>query len=139
MLTCVEQRPALSSGSEKFLSDNNVNAVVDTAMIFTPQMEDLADFYRQAFELDEPILAPGHIGFQLPVLYLGFDQVQDLRLRHPGGTTLWFRVDDVEATFEHLVELGAAVRYAPVHKPMGDYLAAVFDLDGNMVGLSQRQ
>jgi predicted enzyme related to lactoylglutathione lyase len=121
------------------MSGEGVNAVVDTAIIFTENMEALAEFYRQGLELGKPNRAPGHIGFQLPGLYLGFDQVQDLALNHPGGTTLWFRVDDVDATFERLVGLGAAVRYAPALKPMGDYLAAVFDPDGNLVGLSLRK
>jgi predicted enzyme related to lactoylglutathione lyase len=53
--------------------------------------------------------------------------------------TLWFTVDDIQATFDRLVALGARVRYPPSQKPWGGYLACVYDPDGNMLGLSQRQ
>ncbi|MDJ0752962.1 MAG: VOC family protein [Ardenticatenaceae bacterium] len=109
---------------------------VDTAIIFTHRMTYLADFYRIAFELDEPFRAPGHTGFQLEDLYLGFDQVD--QPRNPfGGVSLWFRVLDLDYTFQRLVNMGALVRYPPVQKPFGERLAAVYDPDGNMIGLSE--
>ena len=55
------------------------------------------------------------------------------------SVTLWFTVDDIQSTYERLIELGALDRYAPTRKPWGAVLAAVYDPDGNMVGLSQRQ
>jgi uncharacterized glyoxalase superfamily protein PhnB len=48
-------------------------------------------------------------------------------------------VDDLQATFERLVALGATVRYPPTRKPWGAELAAVYDLDGNLLGLAQRE
>jgi hypothetical protein len=35
--------------------------------------------------------------------------------------------------------LGARLRYAPLTKPWGDVLASLYDLDGNLIGLSQRK
>jgi len=114
------------------------NAAIDTAIIFTTRMEKLAAFYREGFDLGEPNLSPGHIGFQVGHVYLGFDQV-DEPWASPAATTLWVRVDDVQATFDRLVGLGASVRYPPVTKPWGDVLASVYDPDGNLVGISQRK
>ncbi len=117
---------------------DSTHAAVDTAVIFTTRMADLADFYRRAFELGQAnTQGERHIGFQLGDLYLGFDQVEEA-WRSPGAVTLWFRVDDLEATFGRLVEMGAAVRYGPTQKPWGGFLASVYDPDGNLIGLSQR-
>lgn len=110
---------------------------VDTAIIFTANMVGLAAFYQQAFELDDPAEQDRHRGFQLDGLYLGIDQV-DGASASASNVTLWFRVEDLEGTFERIVGLGAAVRYPPTDTPWGDRLAAVFDPDGNMVGLSQK-
>lgn len=114
------------------------NAALDTAIIFTTRMDALAAFYRMGLELGDPNLSPGHMGFQIGELYLGFDQV-DEAWSSPGAVTLWFRVDDVQATFDRLVAAGAGVRYGPLEKPWGDVLAAVYDPDGNLIGLSQRK
>lgn len=110
---------------------------VDTAIIFTSRMLEIAAFYQSGFELNPPIEQELHRGFQLDGLYLGIDQVDDA-VGSPGGVSLWFRVDDLDATFERFLRLGAEVRYGPTETPWGDRLAAVFDPDGNMVGLSQK-
>jgi uncharacterized glyoxalase superfamily protein PhnB len=111
---------------------------LDTAIIFTSRMEDLADFYQQALQLGPYQRSPGHMGQMVGPVYLGFDQA--------GGTgcdglgvSLWFTVDDIHATFSRLVDLGAEVRYPPQEKPWGALLAAVHDLDGNVLGLAQRR
>jgi len=113
---------------------------VDTAIVFTPNMTELAEFYREGFSLPAPQAhGEAHLGFQVGRLYLGFDQVDEAEDISLWGTTLWFRVDDIQATFDRLVEMGAEVRFPPEDKPMGDRLAAVIDPDGNMVGLAQRR
>jgi predicted enzyme related to lactoylglutathione lyase len=56
-----------------------------------------------------------------------------------GPITIYFRVDDVTATFDALVRRGAAVREAPeiAHRDASYdlWLAFVTDLDGNNIGL----
>ena len=51
--------------------------------------------------------------------------------------SLWFEVADLTATFNHLVAMGATIRYPPVEKPWGARLAALFDPEGNIIGLAQ--
>lgn len=115
------------------------SADVDTVIIFTANIEKLAGFYRSAFDLGEPQTASQeHIGFRLPSLYLGFDRMDEAR-NVAGGISLWFRVDDVDATYARLLELGATTRYAPVVKPFGGRLASVYDPDGNLIGISERK
>ena len=50
---------------------------VDTAIIFTANMVELAAFYQEAFELEDPAEQDRHRGFQLDGLYLRIDQTDD--------------------------------------------------------------
>ena len=115
-----------------------MNAAIDTAIVFTSRMNELAAFYASGLQLCDPNHSPGHIGYQVGPVYLGFDQV-DRESAEESAVTLWFRVDDIEAAYARFIELGAASVYAPVDKPWGDRLAAVLDPDGNRIGLSQRR
>ena len=115
-----------------------MNAAIDTAIVFTTRMQELADFYATGLGLADPNRSPGHIGYQVGSVYLGFDQVDEGN-DEESAVTLWFRVDDIDATYGTFVELGAASVYPPVDKPWGDRLAAVLDPDGNRIGLSQRR
>jgi uncharacterized glyoxalase superfamily protein PhnB len=47
-------------------------------------------------------------------------------------------VEDIEASFNLFVGLGARVKYPPTKKPWGAVLSALYDPDGNLFGLSQR-
>ena len=112
----------------------------DTIIYFTSRMRELADFYRRGLDLGEATPhGDNHLGFRLEGgVYLGFDQVDDAAPTF-GGPTVWFDVDDLHATFGRFVAAGATVRYPPELKPMGDVLASLHDLDGNVFGLVQRR
>jgi predicted enzyme related to lactoylglutathione lyase len=109
---------------------------LETAIIFTGRLEELARFYQEGLELGGFNRSPRHLGLQVGPVYLGFDQVE--QVRGGGGVTLWFTVDDLRSTYERLVLMGAGVVYPPSRKAGGAFLAAVYDPDGNMIGLSQR-
>ncbi len=113
--------------------------MLETVIIFTECMEALAAFYRDALQLDAYQRSPQHMGQQVGPVYLGFDQVDSAEGSSRASVTLWFTVDDIQATYDRLLGLGARVRYPPTQKPWGGFLACVFDPDGNMLGLSQRQ
>jgi uncharacterized glyoxalase superfamily protein PhnB len=110
-----------------------------TVIVYTTRMEELADWYRRALDLGEWEEAPGHRGQRVGPVYLGFDRVDDPAGSPPSAVTLWFTVDDVEATFERMASMGAEVRYPPTEKPWGDTLASLLDPDGNVIGLAQRR
>ena len=111
---------------------------LDTIIIYTRNMDRLSQFYSAGLGLSSPNRVPGHIGFDLPGgPYLGFDETDEVPLG-AGGVSLWFDVADLEQTFERFVELGGTVRYPPEMKPMGDVLASLVDLDGNVFGLVSR-
>lgn len=113
--------------------------LLETVIIFTEHMDELASFYQDALEIGSYEHSPGHLGCRVGPVYFGFDQVEGGESSRHMGATLWFTVDDIEATFDRLVKMGAKVKYPPSEKPWGAVLAAVYDPDGNLLGLSQRK
>lgn len=115
------------------------NAFPQTIIINTTQLVKLSEFYRQGLELLPPqATGQDHLGFSFGEIYLGFDLVTESVNEYPGAISLWFEVDDLEVTYNRFLSLGAQVRYPPTKKPWGAILAAIYDLDGNVLGLSQR-
>ena len=120
-------------------ADSPSGALLHTIIIQTTQVEALADFYRRGLELGPAsVVHADHLGFPFANIYLGFDQVDAVAGGYPGAISLWFEVDDLEATFNRFKAAGATVKYGPTKKPWGAILAALFDPDGNVVGLAQR-
>ncbi len=109
-----------------------------TVIIFTQHMEELAHFYQAGLGIGPYQRSPQHLGCQVGPVYFGFDQVEQLEGHPPSRVTLWFAVEDLQATFDRLMALGAKVSYPPTRKPWGADLAAVYDLDGNLLGLAQQ-
>ncbi len=121
------------------MKNDETKATLDTVIILTTRMKELADFYQQGLELKQPTPhGDNHLGFQLPNAYLGFDKIDEHQAMSPGPVSLWFRVNDIEMTFKRFKEMGAKVKYPPTKKPWGDVLAAIFDPHGNTIGLAQR-
>ena len=113
-------------------------AEVATIIVFTTRMEELARFYADGLQLPEYERLPGHMGQQVGAVWFGFDQVAEPLGTPPAAVSAWFEVDDLDGTNRRVLDLGAKSRYAPVTRPWGARLAAVYDLDGNVIGLSQR-
>ncbi|MFQ5986435.1 MAG: VOC family protein [Thermoplasmata archaeon] len=121
-------------------SHGRSGTTLDTVIVVTPRIKELAQFYGEGLGLGAPQpTGDDHLGFPLPNAYLGFDRVERARDSSPGAVSVWFEVDDLQSTFQRFVDLKAPVKYPPTDKPWGARLAAVFDPDGNIVGLSQRR
>jgi predicted enzyme related to lactoylglutathione lyase len=114
-------------------------ASLGTVILFTTQMEALSEFYCQGLGIGPYQESPKHRGCLVGTVYFGFDQVDDAteKAQRTLGATIWFTVDDIHATFDRLIELGASVRYPPMEKPHAGFLASLVDLDGNIFGISQ--
>lgn len=111
---------------------------LSTVIIYTPDMQKLADFYRLGLGLGEPAtVLENHIGFWLGNNYLGFEPVATITT-NPGGPTAWFGVADAAAALADLVAAGARAELEPTPQPWGDVHATARDPDGNLVGLIQR-
>ena len=115
-----------------------MTTILHTVIINTLDMDRLTAFYGPGLGIGDPgTILPDHIGWQLENLYFGFDHVSEAAA-YPGAISLWFEVDDLQVTYDRFVEMGANSIYGPTRKPWGAVLAAVYDPDGNVVGLAQR-
>lgn len=117
----------------------SINADFNAFIIRTENMHSLSEFYRKAFELPE--LKPtgdDHLGVSHRGVYIGFDLAKSKTIEHPGGVVPWVTVDNIQTTFDRMVELGATVNYAPKEFPWGETLASLNDPDGNEIGLIER-
>ncbi|WP_370947116.1 VOC family protein [Amycolatopsis sp. cg5] len=61
------------------------------------------------------------------------------KAERPGGTVTYWAVDDVQAAFDRLLELGAAVHDKPVERGPGFVTASVIDPFGNILGVMYNQ
>ncbi|NES13657.1 MULTISPECIES: VOC family protein [Micromonospora] len=57
----------------------------------------------------------------------------------PGGALVYWHVDDVEAAFARLLELGATAYEKPVERGPGFVTASVVDPFGNLLGVMYNQ
>ena len=112
---------------------------LNTIIIFTDRLEELADFYTRVFNFGPWARAPNHLGCQLGSVYFGFDRIKKCEQRSNCGIMLWFEVDDINESYTKLIRNGAVNRYPPVKKPWGDILASVFDPDENIIGIVQKK
>lgn len=110
---------------------------LDAVLIACSNPEALAEFYQRGFELDPPRRnSEDHLGLNLSNTYLGFDRVTEASTDTSGPVSIWFKVADIDLTFERLVRLGATVKYAPTKEESpGEILAMLYDPDGNSIGL----
>src|ERR1041385_967716 len=96
-----------------------------------------ADFYADVLGLPLLFRYPGNAFFDAHGVRLYLASPTDPG--YSGPITIYFRVDDVTATFERLLARGAAVREEPEIVFRDDaydlWLAFVSDLDGNNIGL----
>lgn len=109
------------------------------AQILVPvsDVDRAADFYAGVLELPLLFRYPGNAFFDAHGVRIYLARPSEPG--YGGPVTLYFRVDDVTATFDRLVARGATVREPPeiAHRDT-DYdlwLAFVSDPDGNNIGL----
>jgi glyoxalase superfamily protein len=104
---------------------------IEAILLHSAAFAELADFYRRAFDLPEPTPAGDeHVGWPSTTPYLGVDTDPY------SAISIWFKVDDVEATIEKLVAAGATRLTPPDrNESPGEIIARVRDPAGNVVGL----
>jgi predicted enzyme related to lactoylglutathione lyase len=61
------------------------------------------------------------------------------RIESAGGPVTYWHVDDVQATFDHLVSMGATVHQGPIERGPGFVPASVIDPFGNIIGVMYNQ
>jgi len=110
---------------------------LDTVIVRSRRMEELAAWYGRVLGLGEWERMPGHMGQRVGPVWFGIDAVDQAV---PGtGVVAWFHVDDLDATFARAEAAGGELVRRPAASPAGYTLARVKDPDGNVVGLAQKR
>jgi catechol 2,3-dioxygenase-like lactoylglutathione lyase family enzyme len=112
---------------------------VNSVRIFTRDLERARRFYGDVLELEEQASGDGFVVFDLD----GVDIIlEHIALDDPEGQdlvgrllTASFRVDDVEAAYQHLKGRGAVFLQPPERQSWGGTLAFAHDPDGNVITL----
>ena len=119
-------------------SESISKTTLHTVILQTSRLQEMVDFYSAGLELGKSSPTGGdHLGFSLPNAYFGLDYIE--KPPEPSGViSLWFEVENLQKTFERFEEIGAEIKYPPTQKPWGASLAALYDPDGNLFGLTQR-
>jgi predicted enzyme related to lactoylglutathione lyase len=102
------------------------------------QVEDLEkakQWYTEALGFEPYFDEPFYVGFSVGGFELGLHPAEDDAPLGVGGTTVYWGVDDIEATMERLVELGATVHGEVQDVGEGILVASVVDPFGNLVGI----
>ena len=107
---------------------------VEAVLIETTRLSELQEFYTKGFELEEPATEEtDQVGFQIGDVYFGLEHVETNS--EPSRTmSLWFKVEDAREVYERLITLGATPKDGPAEVD-DEIIAAVFDPDGNTIGL----
>ena len=117
-----------------------MDAALETVILRTGRLQQMADWYAGVLELGDWERFPRHLGQRVGPVYFGLDEVDDGFDDGGGGCSgCWFHVADLDATFERAVAAGGEVIDPPSMKPHGYRLATVLDPDGNRVGLAARR
>ncbi len=107
---------------------------VDAVLIETTRLSELQEFYVKGFELGEPAtFESDQVGFQIGDVYFGLEMVDETS-QPSRSMSLWFKVEDARKVYERLISLGATSKDAPAEVD-DEIIAAVFDPDGNTIGL----
>ncbi len=91
-------------------------------------------WYGQAFGIAPYFDEPFYVGFNVGGFELGLDP--DVPAANgPGGVVAYWGVDDVEASYAHLIGLGAKSHEEPKAVGGDIKVASVLDPFGNIIGL----
>ena len=92
-------------------------------------------WYTQAFEVEPYFDEPYYVGFNIGGYELGLQPEQTPSTEKATGVVAYWGVNDIQATYERLIRLGAKSNEPPQN--VGDELmvATVIDPWGNIIGI----
>lgn len=106
-----------------------------TVVYHIPDLETGKRWYTDAFGIKPYFDQPFYVGFQFSGFELGLDP--DARQYQPQGfgSIAYWRTDNVQAMFDHLIRSGASVNELPNNVGGDLVIASVRDPFGNVIGL----
>ncbi len=108
-----------------------------TAIYHAPDIEKAKAWYSEVLGVQPYFDEAFYVGFDVGGYELGLQPDRNESLQGLGGSVPYWRVDDIEAVFKRLLELGATAINQVEDVGDGIKTALVEDLFGNALGIIQ--
>ncbi|MGL4766479.1 MAG: VOC family protein [Formosimonas sp.] len=109
---------------------------IDSVVLFVADIHAAAQWYSEILGVNVQYENPHFAYVQTPQLTLGFHPIDAKTTGGVGGTTVYWRVDDVAAAMNELIARGAQRQRGPYVTEFGQTTAILIDPFGCAVGLS---
>ena len=106
-----------------------------TVVYYVPDMKRARDWYATLLGIEPYFDQPFYIGFNVGGFELGLHPTGDTPAPGPGGSTTYWGVDDMTASWRRMVGLGAAPVKEPEDVGDGIKVATLADPFGNHIGI----
>lgn len=122
------------------MSDTHILRGLTTVSFYAADLEAAKKWYAEFLGSDPYFQVPGYIEFRLgdyqhELGIIDSRYVPGGQTSGPAGAVVYWHVDDVKATFEKLLALGAKEHGAPTERGEGFVTASVVDPFGNILGI----
>lgn len=108
---------------------------IDSVVLFVADIDTAAQWYADIFNASVQYENPKYAYIRAAGVTLGFHPIDAKTLGGVGGTTVYWRVDDVSAAMDALIERGAQRQRGPYVTDLGETTAIVIDPFGCTLGL----
>lgn len=127
------------------MSDTQTLRGLTTVSFWAADLAAAKKWYAELLGIDPYFERPGYAEFRLGDYQHELGLI-DIRYAsdgsansRPGGAVVYWHVDDVTATFEKLLSMGAKEYEAPTERGQGFITASVVDPFGNILGIMYNQ
>ena len=108
---------------------------IHSVVLFVPDIAAAARWYAEVFGADVKWENAQFAFIEGPGVRIGFHPSDHKCPAGPGGTTVYWEVNDVAQTIELLTERGARLHRGPGSTALGDAIAMLIDPFGCTIGL----
>ena len=98
-------------------------------------LEEATRWYSKAFNTEPYFNEPFYVGFDIAGYELGLQPDKTVAAHKNNSVVAYWGVDDIEATYNRFLALGALTEEAPNEVGGGIFVATVLDPWGNFIGL----
>ena len=121
--------------NKKLTNKTNIMLGLRTTIYKVSDIQKAAEWYSNAFETNPYYNEPYYVGFNIKGYELGLQPEDNPTFEKVESVVSYWGVENIQATFDRLIELGAAENEKP-YNVGGDLMTAtVKDPFGNVIGL----
>ncbi len=106
-----------------------------TVIYKVPDLEKAKQWYSEAFHTSPYFDMPFYVGFNIAGYELGLQPDENIDINKSENVEIYWGVDDVEASYNRLIQLGAAAHQSPQNVGEEIMVATVKDPWNNIIGI----